>query len=69
MKPFYSNFQQIEIQLKQLDLERKIAREELKLLKIGLKDDFQPFKWVEPIVRGASKYGVFMLIRKLFFRR
>ncbi|MFC5195585.1 hypothetical protein ACFPH8_09620 [Bizionia hallyeonensis] len=69
MKPPYTNFQDIEIELKQLNLERKIAWEELKLLKTEIKDDFRPYNWIEPLIKGASKYGVFVLFRKLFSRR
>ncbi|OBX21129.1 MULTISPECIES: hypothetical protein [Bizionia] len=69
MKPPYTNFHDIETELKQLNLERKIAWEELKLLKTEIKDDFRPYNWIEPIVKGASKYGVFVLFRKLFSRR
>ncbi|SFN74117.1 hypothetical protein SAMN04487989_103136 [Bizionia echini] len=66
MKPNYTNFNDIEADLKLLNLERKIAWEELKLLKTELKDDFRPYNWIEPIIKGASKYGVFVLFRKLF---
>ena len=68
MKPYYTNFDDLETEIKQLSLERQIAWEELKLLKTEVKDDFRPYNWIEPIVKGASKYGVFMLFRKLFSR-
>ena len=69
MKPLYTNFEQIETDLRRFDLERKVAWEELKLIKTEFKEDFRPFNWVEPIIKGASKYGVFMLLRKLFTKR
>ncbi len=68
MKPHYTNFDDLETEIKQLSLERQIAWEELKLLKTEIKDDFRPYNWIEPIIKGASKYGVFMLFRKLFSR-
>ncbi|MCX7550087.1 hypothetical protein [Xanthomarina sp. F2636L] len=69
MKPTYTNFEQIETDLKRLYLERKVAWEELKLLKTEFKESFRPFNWVEPIIKGASKYGVFVLLRKFFLKR
>lgn len=69
MKQAYTNFEQIETDLKRLDLERLVAWEELKLLKTEFKEDLRPLNWVEPIIKGASKYGLFMLLRKLFSRR
>lgn len=69
MIPSYTNFEQIETDLKRLDLERKVAREELKLLKKEFKEDFRPLNWIEPVIKGVSKYGLFVLIRKLFIKR
>ncbi|GGG58355.1 hypothetical protein [Bizionia arctica] len=69
MKPSYKNFEQIETELQLLDLERQVAWEELKLLKTEFKEDFRPLNWVEPIIKGASKYGLIMLIKKIFFKR
>ncbi|MFD2550551.1 hypothetical protein ACFSQP_01860 [Bizionia sediminis] len=69
MKPTFSNFQQIDIRLRQLDLERQIAKEELKLLKTEISQEFQPYSWVEPLVKGASKYGIFYMLKALFSKR
>ncbi|TYB77095.1 hypothetical protein [Bizionia myxarmorum] len=64
----YKNFDELDVRIKMLNLERKIAWEELKLLKTELKQDFSPYNWVPPIIRGAGKYGIFMLVRKLLTR-
>lgn len=69
MKPIYTNFKDLDTDIKRLDLERKIAWEELKLLKTEVKADFRPFNWVEPIIKVASKYGVFVLFKKFFNKR
>ena len=37
MKPLYTNFEQIETDLRRFDLERKVAWEELKLIKTEFK--------------------------------
>ncbi|EGV44385.1 hypothetical protein BZARG_736 [Bizionia argentinensis JUB59] len=66
MKPSYTNFNDLETDLKRLNLERRIAWEEIKLLKTEFKDDLTPYNWIEPIIKKASKYGVFMLVRKMF---
>ncbi|HLV39584.1 hypothetical protein [Xanthomarina sp.] len=66
MKPSYTNFKQIETDLKLLNLQRKVSWEELKLIKTEFKEDLRPFNWVETLIKGAGKYGVFVLFRKLF---
>lgn len=66
MKPSYKNFDQIETELQLLDLQRKVAWEELKMVKTEFKEDFRPLNWVETLLKGAGKYGVFVLFRKLF---
>ncbi|MEO8934188.1 MAG: hypothetical protein ABI295_07755 [Xanthomarina sp.] len=69
MKPSYTNFDQIENDLKLLDLQRKVAWEELKMMKTEFKEDFKPFNWVESLIKGAGKYGVFMIFRKFLSKR
>lgn len=68
MKPTYRNFQEIEADLKRLNLERKIAWEELKLVKNDFKQDLQPYNWIQSAIKMAGKYGAFMLVKKLFKR-
>ena len=61
----YTNFKQVEYDLKRLNLERQIALEELKELKYDLKDDLTPPEWVEPAAKVAGGYAVFALIKQL----
>jgi hypothetical protein len=68
MKPTYRNFEEIEADLKRLNLERKIAWEELKLVKNDLKEDLQPYNWIQSVIKTAGKYGAFILVKKLFKR-
>ncbi|WP_191859089.1 hypothetical protein [Hanstruepera ponticola] len=68
MKPTYRNFQEVEADLKRLNLERKIAWEELKLVKNDFKEDLQPYNWIQSMIRIAGKYGAFILLKKLFKR-
>ena len=65
MKQFES-FQDIETELKRLDLERNIAFEEMKLLKSEFKDDLKPANWVSAIFNVAGKYGFYVLLKRFF---
>lgn len=62
----YTNFKEVEFDLKRLNLERQIAFEELKELRYDLKDDLRPPDWVEPAAKVAGGYALFALIRQLF---
>ncbi len=61
----YKSFEEIEYNLKRLNLERQIGIEKLKLVKQGFTEDLKPHKWVTTAAVFAGKYGVFMLIKKL----
>lgn len=61
----YQSFKDIEYNLARLKLERKIALEEMKLLKIELVEDLSPPNWVNTMVNVAGKYGLFYLIKRL----
>lgn len=60
----YQSFKEIETDLKRLNLERKIALEELKLLKSGVKEDLKPANWLSSILGMLGKYGIYQLIKK-----
>ncbi|MFX0556498.1 hypothetical protein ACOCEA_06850 [Maribacter sp. CXY002] len=61
----YRNFEEVEYDLKKLDLERKIALEELKGLKEDVREDLSPISWVSTILSAVKKYGILYLIRKI----
>ena len=61
----YTTFEDIEYDLKRLDLERQIAFEELKELKGDFKDDLRPAHWVQTGLKYAAKFGSLMLLKKL----
>jgi len=61
----YKNFDEIQLDLKRLDLERQIAIEELKGKKYGLEDYTKPLPWVKSILKFVSKYGLLMLAKKV----
>lgn len=62
----YDNFEQIDLELKKLDLRRKIAFEELKLIKSDLKEDLQPFQWLQTFAKYTGRFGMMYFIRKIF---
>lgn len=64
MKASYNNFDEIDTDLKRLDLQRKIAWEELKLVKHDFKDQFKPLSWVQSTLKFAGKYGIFMILKR-----
>lgn len=61
----YTNFEQIDYDLKRLNLERQIALEEIKGLKEDIKDDLSPYSWMTTVLSAVKKYGILYLIRKV----
>ena len=62
----YSNFEEIDQDLKRLSLEREIALEELKGLKHDVKEDLSAPKWLGTVTSFAKKYGMLYLLKKIF---
>ena len=61
----YESLEQIELDLRKLNLERHIALEELKLTKHNFKENLKPFNMVGSFLKFASKYGILFLIKKI----
>jgi len=61
----YSNFKEINHDLKRLDLERQIALEEIKGLKSEVKEDLSPYNWLATAMSAVKKYGILYLVRKI----
>ncbi|WP_435138816.1 hypothetical protein [Formosa sp. A9] len=66
MKKDFKTFKEVEYELKRLDLERKIAWEEMRGLKGQVKEDLQPVNWVQSALSIGFKYGAFALFKKLW---
>ena len=62
----YESFAEIERDLKQLSLEREIALEELKMVKNDFEESIKPISILSGAVKFFSKYGVLMLVKKIF---
>ncbi len=62
----YSNHEEIDYNLERLSLERQIALEKLKIVKDDYADHFKPLGWMQSGIKLAGKYGIFVLLKKLF---
>ncbi len=62
----YNSFEEINNDLQMLSLRRKIALEEIKLVKTEFKEDIQPYRWVSTLFSAVKKYGILYLIRRFF---
>jgi hypothetical protein len=61
----YTSFENIEMDLKRLRLEREIAWEELKLVKGEVKNDLKPANWVRIILKLVGNYSFIAVVRKI----
>lgn len=62
----YNSFEEIEYDLERLKLERQIGFEKLKIVKHEFSDNFKPFNWITTVAKFAGKYGIYMIVKKLF---
>lgn len=62
----YTSFEDISKDLTRLELERNIAKEELKLTKHQLEQDLAPNQWVSMFGSLAKKYFGWYLMKKIF---
>lgn len=62
----YNSFSEIEKDLKKLQLEKEIAIEELKIVKHDFEAYTKPIVLVNKTLKYLSKYGVLLMIKKLF---
>ncbi|WP_179346153.1 DUF6327 family protein [Winogradskyella ursingii] len=69
MSKVYTTFEQIESDLKRFKLERDIAWEELKLVKNEYKDELKPLNWITSALKFTSKYGIMLILKRIFFRK
>ncbi|APZ46353.1 hypothetical protein BW723_08605 [Polaribacter reichenbachii] len=61
----YTSFIEIEKDLKKLELEREIAKEELKIVKHNFEGILEPMNWINSLFKMLSKYGVLLMIKKI----
>ncbi|WP_299625931.1 hypothetical protein [uncultured Tenacibaculum sp.] len=65
MKKSYRNQKEIAKELKKLKLQRKIAFEEIKLIKHEFKEDISINNWITTAIKTITRIGVFNLVRKI----
>lgn len=65
MKKNISSFEDIQDNLKILNLRREIAIEEMKIAKNAIAHGLNPLEWVNPdLVKSTSKIGLLYLLKK-----
>lgn len=62
----YTSFAEIEKDLRKLELEREIAKEQLKIVKHNFEDFLKPVNWMTSVFKMISKYGILLLIKRIF---
>ena len=62
----YHSFKDIDLDLKRLKLERQIGVQQLIGLKGDLSESMKPKHWIGTAVSFGWKYGLFVLVKKLF---
>ncbi|WP_439129773.1 hypothetical protein [Polaribacter sp.] len=62
----YKSFKEIEQDLKLHSLEKDIALEELKIIKNDFENQLKPLSLLGSAVKFASKYGLLVLVKKIF---
>ena len=61
----YNTFEDIDRDLKRLNLERKIALEELKLVQGKVQEDLQPINLILTALKVVSKIGLFKMLKRI----
>jgi len=65
MEKNISSFEDIENNLRILNLRRKIALEEVKIAKSSLAQNLNPVEWINPdLIKSTSKLGLLYLLKK-----
>tara|TARA_R110002073_G_scaffold72537_1_gene177106 strand:- start:71034 stop:71240 length:207 start_codon:yes stop_codon:yes gene_type:complete len=62
----YNSFDEIDFELKRLNLERKIAWEEIKQSGNTVQEYLTPYSWITSVLGGFKKFGIFFLLKKIF---
>ena len=61
----YNSFSEIDFELKKLNLERKIALEEIKYTGNKIQGNLTPNGWVIPILNAVKKFGIYFFLKKI----
>ena len=61
----FNSFNQVEFELRKLNLERKISIEELRAKGYEMKGIFS-FNWKSSAIKSVGKFGLLFLLKRLF---
>jgi hypothetical protein len=61
----YNTFDDIDRDLKRLNLERKIAIEELKLVRAKVEEDLKPINLMLTALKVAGQIGLFKMLKRM----
>ena len=61
----YEDLESLDKELHILNLERQIAWEEIKSVKEEYKEDLKPLRWIQSVLKFASKVGAMVLVKKI----
>ena len=59
----YNSFEEIDFELKRLNLERKIAWEEIKHSGNTVQESLTPYNWIMPIIDTFKRFGILFLLK------
>ena len=62
----YNSFEEIDFEIKKLNLERKIAWEEIKHSGNKVQEYLDPYNWIVPIISSIKKFGILFLLKRIF---
>ena len=62
----YNSFEEIDFDVKRLNLERKIAWEKIKHSSNEVQESFSPYNWIPTILSSIKKFGILLLLKKIF---
>mgnify|MGYP000628012092 CR=1 FL=1 len=62
----YNSFEEIDFEVKRLNLERQIAWEEIKHSGNEMQESLSPYNWISPILNSIKKFGILFFLKKVF---
>jgi hypothetical protein len=62
----YNSFEEIDFDVKRLNLERKIAWEKIKHSSNEVQESLSPYNWIQTILSSIKKFGILLLLKKIF---
>lgn len=64
----YNSFKEIKFELTRINLERKIALEQIKQSGNIVQESLTPHSWIVPTIDVIKRFGILFLLKKIFKR-